>query len=136
MAERGRLRLKIGDYWEMRAKEIEAETRRHPRLFLNLPIEYQRINRNKLHPGYTFNASASGLMVNIPEKIDIGQHMQLTLFFSYGPELNSIEALSQVVWVGDGDRAGDYRSGVEFVAISPDHIGRLESFLRKVAPMM
>ena len=136
MPERKHLRLKVGSYWKMRAKEIEAETRRHPRLFLNLPIEYQRTNRNELHPGYTFNASASGLMVNIPEKIDIGQHMQLTLFFSYGPELNSIEALSQVVWVEDGDRTGDYRSGVEFVAISPDNMGRLESFLQKVSPMM
>ncbi|MBI5966895.1 MAG: PilZ domain-containing protein [Deltaproteobacteria bacterium] len=109
------------------------EKRRHPRFLLNLPVEYYRINSNFACSGSTFNASEGGLMVKLPERIDIGQYLRLKLFFSLGLGMDSIEALSQVVWVDDLEQEEGYRYGVRFVAISSEDMSRLKTFLKKVS---
>jgi len=109
------------------------EKRRHPRFLLNLPVEYYRINSNFLYSGSTFNASEGGLMVKLPERLGIGQYLKLKLFFSIGLDMDSIEALSQVVWVDDLEQEEGYRYGVRFVAISSEDMSRLKTFLKKVS---
>ena len=129
----------------MREKEMEKrrvkphigiakfEKRKHPRFLLHLPIEYDRVNSDFNSAGYTFNASKGGLMVNLPEQMNIGQYLKITLFFSFGSDLNSIRMLSQVVWADHVGENGSYRSGVRFVDISSEDMNRLESFLKKVS---
>jgi c-di-GMP-binding flagellar brake protein YcgR len=113
------------------------EKRKHPRFLLNLPIEYYRINSDldpDLTPaGYTFNASEGGLMVNLPEQMDIGQYLRMKLFFSFGPDINAIEMLSQVMWTDNLGEDGSYRSGVRFVEISSEDMGRLKNFLQDLS---
>ncbi len=109
------------------------EKRRHPRFLLNLPVEYYRVNSNLNSPGYTSNASKGGLMVNLPEQMDIGQYLKITLFFSFGSDLDSINMLSQVVWADHAGEDGSYRSGVRFVDISSEDMNRLETFLKKLS---
>ncbi len=109
------------------------EKRRHPRFLLNLPIEYDRVNSDINSSGYTFNASKSGLMVNLPEQMDIGQYLKITLFFSFGSDLDSIKMLSQVVWTDQVGDDGSYRSGVRFVDISSEDMNRFETLLKKLS---
>ena len=109
------------------------EKRRHPRFLLNLPVEYYRINSNFHSIGSTFNASEGGLMVKLPERMDIGQYLRLKLFFSIALGVESIEALSQVVWVDDLSQGDGYRYGVRFVAISSEDMSRLKTFLKKLS---
>jgi metallophosphoesterase superfamily enzyme len=63
--------------------------------------------------------------------MEIGQHLQLKLFFVSGSELNTIEMLTEVVWrdIHLGKNWGDYRSGVKFVDISTADLNRLKDFL-------
>jgi c-di-GMP-binding flagellar brake protein YcgR len=109
------------------------EKRRHPRFLLNLPIEYSQGESDVTHAGYTFNASEGGLMANLPEQVDIGQHLRLKLFLSLGPYINAIETLSQVVWRDNLEKDGGYGSGVRFVGISPENKNKLENFLNKLS---
>jgi len=109
------------------------EKRRHPRFLLNLPIEYYRVNSDLNSSGYTSNASKSGLMVNLPEQIDIGQYLKIKLFFSFGSDLDSIDMLSQVVWTDQTGDDGSYRSGVKFVDIASEDMNRLETLLKKLS---
>ena len=109
------------------------DTRRHPRFLLNLPIEYSQGESDVTHAGYTFNASEGGLMANLPEQVDIGQHLRLKLFLSLGPDVKAIETLSQVVWRDNLEKEGGYRSGVRFVDISPENKNKLENFLNELS---
>jgi hypothetical protein len=93
------------------------ERRKHFRFRWNLPIEYIHIqdNTSSIHPGYTLNASKSGLKVVISEKLKIGQHLAMTIFFSFGPEVRASELPAEVVWVGKLEKDGNYQTGLRFV---------------------
>ena len=110
---------------------VNFEKRGHPRFNVDLPIEYYQINSPIIQTGRAINASEGGLLVYLPEKMEIGQHLRLKLFFVSGSELNTIEMLTEVVWrdIHLGKNGGDYRSGVKFVDISTKDLNRLKDFL-------
>ena len=98
---------------------------------MDLPIEYARSDLG-VNRGEALNASEGGLLVYLPERIEVEQHLSLKLFFSSGFEFNAIETLVKVVWmdVHLGEDWGDYRAGVTFVDISPGDLEKLRIFLR------
>ena len=110
---------------------LNFEKRGHPRFTVDLPIEYYQINSSSSHAGRVINASEGGLLVYLPEKMEIGQHLRLKLFFVSGSELNTIEMSTEVVWrdIHLGKNRGDYRSGVRFVDISTKDLNTLKTFL-------
>jgi c-di-GMP-binding flagellar brake protein YcgR len=110
---------------------INFEKRSHPRFSVDLPIEYYQTNSSPPHRGRVINDSESGLLVYLPERMEIGQHLRLKLFFVSGSELNTIEILAEVVWrdIHLGKGWGDYRSGVKFVDISSEDMDKLKNFL-------
>ncbi len=93
------------------------EGRRHPRIFLELPIRYH-FNGHTARNGHTYNVSQGGVMVDIPERLEIGQGIGLAIFVSVGTKLETIEADSQIVWISDGEKKGTFRSGVRFTDLS------------------
>ncbi len=113
---------------------VNFEKRRHPHFNVDLPIEYARSDLVVNH-GEALNVSEGGLLVYLPEKMEVGQHLSLKLFFSSGFEFNTIETLVQVVWMDIhlGEDWGDYRAGVKFVDISPRDLEKLNFFLRSLS---
>jgi c-di-GMP-binding flagellar brake protein YcgR len=111
------------------------ERRRHPRFSIDLPIEYHLIPSSLSHTGRALNASEGGLLVYLSQQIEIGQHLKIKLFFASGSHLNSIEVLTEVVWVDIhlGKDWGDYRCGVKFMEIFPEDLDRLKIFLRSLS---
>ena len=110
---------------------VNFEKRGYPRFTVDLPIEYYQVNSPTSHAGRVSNASQGGLLVYLPEKLEIGQCLRLKLFFVSGSDLNTIEMLSEVVW-GDihfEKDFGDYRYGVKFLDISTEDMDRLKIFL-------
>jgi len=110
---------------------VNFEKRGHPRFKVDLPIEYYQINSSTIQNGRVINASEGGLLVNLPEKMEIHQYLQLKLFFVSGSKMNTIEMLTEVVWrdIHLGNNWGDYRYGIKFVDISPQDFNRLKDFL-------
>lgn len=110
---------------------VNFERRRHPRFNIDLPIEYSLIESPISRPGRASNVSEGGLLVYFPEKIEIGQRLQLKLFFPSGSALNSIELQAEVVWIDIYLEKGwgDYRSGLRFIDIAPDDLTKLKNFL-------
>ncbi len=111
------------------------ERRKHPRFAVDLPIEYYPIDSATSHPGLLTNLSEGGLLVYLPEPMEIGQHLKMKLFFSAGSDLNAIEMVTEVVWedIHLGKEWGDYRFGVKFVDISSDDLNELKDFLRSLS---
>jgi c-di-GMP-binding flagellar brake protein YcgR len=113
---------------------VNFEKRKHPRFRVDLPVEYSRANLSG-DRGRAMNASEGGLLLYLPELTGIGSHLRLKLFFTTGSELNAVEMLVEVVWVDihlEKDW-GDYRTGVRFVEISGEDLGKLKSFFRSLS---
>jgi c-di-GMP-binding flagellar brake protein YcgR len=113
---------------------VNFEKRKHPRFSVDLPIEYSRTDFSFQH-GRVINASEGGLLVYLPEQMEIGQHLKLKLFFTSGSEMNTIETLVKVVWIDIhlGKDLGDYRTGVRFVDISLEDLNNLKNFFRSLS---
>jgi hypothetical protein len=118
-----------GEAVKPRVGIVSFGKRGHPRFSVDLPIEYNQVNSPIGHAGRAINASEGGLLVYLPEKMEIGQYLRLRFFSVSGTELNTTEMLTEVVWmdVHLGKNWGDYRSGVKFVEISTEDLNSLFS---------
>jgi hypothetical protein len=110
---------------------VTSEKRKHPRFNVDLPIKY---GRTQLFLKYAraVNASQGGLLLRLPEELEIGQHLALKLFFPFHSELNTIKASVRVVWMDlhmRKDWSWDYQTGVRFVDICKEDMTILRNFL-------
>ena len=110
------------------------EERAHPRFLLNLPVEYSPAKSNSRRKGNTENASEGGLIVYLRKHFKVGDLLRLRLFFSFGPAMNTVETLSQVVWT-EKLKDAEYRCGMKFVDISAEDMDKLSGFLKRLSPM-
>ena len=113
---------------------VNFERRKYPRVNVDLPVEYYRTDLTTHHNGRAINASEEGLLLYLPEQMEIDQHLRLKLFFTSGSELNTAEILVKVVWVDiyPEKNWGDYRTGVSFMDVSPEDMTKLRNFLRSL----
>ena len=114
---------------------VNFERRRFVRFSVNLPAEYSQVNSSsKSSAGHAGNASEGGLMLYLPEKLEVGQHLRVKIYFTSEPGLNFIEALGQVAWVEISfAKEGDHRYGLKFLDISPEDLSRLKDYLDNLA---
>jgi c-di-GMP-binding flagellar brake protein YcgR len=113
---------------------VNFEKRKYPRFNVDLPVEYARSNLFVKH-GRAVNMSEGGLLLYLPERLELGQQLVLKLFFPSGTALETIETLVQVVWtdIHLAKDWGDYRTGVCFADISTEDLDKLMSFLRSLS---
>ena len=112
---------------------VKYEERKHSRFLFSLPIEYYPANSNFRKMGYTVNTSEEGAMISLSEKLDVGQLLKLKIFFSSGPGINTVEMLSQVIWIDKLEEEQNYRCGIKFVDIPPEDMNKLRSFLKSLS---
>ena len=74
---------------------VNFEKGKYSRFNIDLPFENARID-SVTNDGEALNASEGGLLVYFPEKVEVGQYLSLTLFFSSGSEFNTIAGQSGV----------------------------------------
>ncbi len=113
---------------------VNFEMRRHPRRSVDLPIECSRVNSPVSYTGQAINVSEGGLMVYLFEKVEIGQHLKLTLFVGSGSSLDTIDMITQVVWIDIGSSRAmeEYRVGVMIVDISSKDRLKLKDLLESL----
>lgn len=115
---------------------VNFERRRHPRISVDLPIEYTHIEN---HPdprnGRAVNASKGGLLVFLSELVSVGEMLKITIYFSM-PKIQKVELTAEVVWVDIpiGERPAEFRTGLRFFEISQEDQERLTSFLKVISP--
>jgi hypothetical protein len=92
-----------------------ADKRHHRRRLLNLPIEYSSADKNIGRGGFTLNVSEEGLSVDLPEKLEVGRNLELTLHGAHG----SIKMVAKVIWTSPPARRGEtHRSGMSITKLS------------------
>ena len=106
------------------------ERRKHLRFSLDLPVEYWEGDNSRSHSSRTGDVSEGGILLYLPQEMEIGKNLGLRLFINSGVDLISIEALVEVVWkdLPSGNK-GERRIGVKFVDISEKDMAILNNFL-------
>jgi c-di-GMP-binding flagellar brake protein YcgR len=113
---------------------LAIEKRKHPRFSVELPLDYSRVNGKETYGGMVANASEGGLLVYLPERIEIGSLLKIEIFFVGGLELNTIKAVGKVVWADLAAREswGEHRYGLQFESIDENDFNRLTTLLKEV----
>lgn len=113
---------------------LAIEKRRHPRYSVELPLDYARVNRRETYGGIVANASEGGLLVYLPETMNIGDLLKIEIFYANGLELNSVKAIAKVVWsdLAAKESWGEHRYGLQFESIEEKDLARLKNLLREV----
>lgn len=114
---------------------VGFETRRYPRFHIHLPVEYQQTKSSFTHTG---NVSENGLLVYLPEGMDVSQNLRLKVFFHLDSELNTIKTLAEVVWKDryHSDNLEYNAHGVKFLHVSPEDKTKLRNFLKSISSPM
>ena len=112
---------------------VNFERRKHPRFSINLPVEYWKINRSTSTLSRTGDISEGGLLLYISEQIEVGQELNLKLFFNSDLGSKSIEARVQVAWTDFCfEKESGCRVGLKFVEISDEDMKKLKIFLNNL----
>ncbi len=122
-------------------KEVDSKERRerrmYPRFLLHLPIEYLPLDSPVNYLSHTINASEGGLMICLHERLEVGKHLHLKIFFSSGPSLLTINPMVQVMWADE--KLGEdksYRHGVRFVDPTSEDLHKFKDFLGTLSPLL
>jgi hypothetical protein len=115
--------------------ETDHERRKYPRFNVYWPIQYNQIGSSIDHSGRVTNLSESGMLIQSPEQVEIGQHLKSKLSFILGSEINTIEMQAEVVWrdICFGKARGDYRCGAKFLDISTRDKTKLNNLLMSLS---
>jgi len=113
---------------------LAIEKRKHPRFSVELPLDYSRINGKEILGGMVANASEGGLLVYLPERVEMGTLLKIEIFYVRGLELDTIKAVGRVVWCDWAAREswGEHRYGLQFESIDEKDFNRLTNLLKEV----
>ncbi len=113
---------------------LAIEKRKHPRFSVELPLDYSRVEGKGTFGGMVANASEGGLLVYLPERIEIGTLLRIELFYVKELELDTIKAVVKVVWSDMAAREswGEHRYGLKFEYIDEKDFTRLTALLKEV----
>jgi hypothetical protein len=111
--------------------ESLREKRKHPRFYLNLPLEFRVTNAPHVRGAMIVNASETGLLIQSPNDAPAGTKLNIAVLFSKGFELANFEVLAEVVWtkthLHEGKRG--YELGLKFIQISEEDRQKLKHLL-------
>ncbi len=113
---------------------LAIERRKHPRFFVELPLDYSRKRGKGDFGGMIKNASEEGVLVYLPEKLDLGELLKIEIYFAKGLELNTIQGVAKVVWTDLAARESwrEHRYGLQFQSIQKATLQRLKGLLKEV----
>ena len=114
---------------------LAVERRKHPRFVVELPLDYTRTSKDSdIYGGIVANASEGGLLVYLPERIEMGTVLRIQVFYVRDLEFNMIKGIAKVVWSDLAAREswGEYRYGLQFLSIEEEEFDKLISLLKEV----
>jgi hypothetical protein len=133
-AVKGTIKMKNKGKLPRKKGVVVIEKRKQPRFNLELPLDYLRINENENYGGIVANASELGVLVYLPEKMEMGTTLRTEIFYANGVKLDSIKAIAKVVWADMPARKtwSEYRYGLQFQSIDRKNIDKLKKLFKEV----
>jgi c-di-GMP-binding flagellar brake protein YcgR len=111
-----------------------VERRKHPRIRVELPLDYSLADREETYGGIVANASEGGLLVYLSETTELGALLKIEIIFVKGSELNTIRGIAKVVWSDLAAKKvwGEYRYGLQFQSFQEGDLKKLKTLLQEV----
>jgi hypothetical protein len=109
------------------------EKRSHPRVIINLPVEYRDMGDPCLRGAIIVNASEGGFLIESPRDISVGTELSITVLYPTGFELANFKVVAKIVrketyWKGNQYWEG-YQYGLEFIKILEEDRWKLDLLL-------
>ena len=107
------------------------EKRKHPRAVVSLPVSL-RINENEGgYPGFTVDASKSGLQIQTLKEIPVRTGLKVEIYFPDELRLPKFSEKAEVVWrdVSHWEDWEGYQYGIEFIQISKENDQKLSKMI-------
>jgi len=107
------------------------EKRKHPRLDLDLPLEYRMTNAPQAYGALVVNASESGLLIHSIKNIPIGTKLNIAVLFPNRFELANFEVLAEIIWkdIHWEENWEGYQLGLKFIKILEEDYRKLRGLL-------
>jgi hypothetical protein len=112
----------------MESSNALLEKRRHPRVFMDLPLEYQVLDEPYAHGGVVANASEAGLLILSIKSIPVGAKLNIAGVF---PRSSIISKYLEIIWkeiYWKEDWEG-YKYGLKFIRILDEDQWKLKDLL-------
>jgi len=115
----------------MQSSDDINERRKHPRVYMDLPLEYRFSDAPHLHGALIVNVSESGLLIHSIKNIPIGTKLNIAVLFPKGFELANFEVFAEIVWkdIYWQENREDYQFGLKFVRILEEDRKKLKQLL-------
>jgi c-di-GMP-binding flagellar brake protein YcgR len=113
---------------------LAVDRRKHPRYSVELPLDYCRVDGQGTYGGIVANASEGGILVYLPERMELGATLKIEILYVKGLELDTIKVIAKVVWSDLAVKAswGEYRYGLQFQYIDEKDFERLMVLLKEI----
>ena len=109
----------------------EDDRRKHPRVDMDLPLEYRVRGVPNAHGALIVNGSEMGLLIQSVKNIPVGTNLNIAVLFPKGYEMANFEVSAQVAWkeiYWKEDWEG-YQYGLKFIQISKNDHWKLRQLL-------
>jgi len=115
----------------MESSKDLLEKRKHPRLDLDLPLEYRMTNAPQAYGALVVNASESGLLIHSIKNIPIGTKLNIAVLFPNRFELANFEVLAEIIWkdIHWEENWEGYQLGLKFIKILEEDYRKLRGLL-------
>lgn len=115
----------------MQDSNFIKEKRKHPRVNMELPLEYRVLDAPHLHGAMVVNVSESGLLIHSVKDLTIGAKLNIAVLFRKGLEFSNFEVLAEIVWknIYRDENREKYQFGLKFVLISEEDQQKLKQLL-------
>jgi hypothetical protein len=113
------------------------EKRSHPRVIIDLPIEYRDMGGSCLRGAIVVNASEGGFLIETVSDIPVGKELNITVLYATGFELANFKVVAKIVrkepyckedWKGNQYWEG-YQYGLELIQILDEDRWKLNLLL-------
>jgi hypothetical protein len=110
------------------------ERRKHERFDVEFPLDYSRIDDKEKYEGLAANASEGGILVYLPERLEMGEILKIKIFIAKELELNSVSVIARVVWYDwvARERWGQFRYGLQIQSIYKEDFAKLRDLFREI----
>ena len=115
----------------MESSNALLEKRRHTRVFMDLPLEYQILDAPFAHGGVVANASEAGLLILSIKSIPVGTKLNIAVLFPKEFQLSNFEVSAEIIWkeiYWKEDWEG-YKYGLKFIRILDEDQWKLKDLL-------
>jgi hypothetical protein len=98
---------------------LRGEKRKHPRVILDLPLEYHALGIPSVYGAIIVNGAEEGFLIRALQDMRLGTRLNVSILFPNGFELATFEALAQIVRKGLSEKRDEgYKYGVKIVHIN------------------